>query len=326
MKITIPKLVKYSIMDAGNKTVQENALKIYAALLQRSNRKNSEGYFDVPSTYLKSINLRYYKIIDKFIEDGIIDYFKRVVQDENDLFNTKLKKYYNKNLGICMKYKFLIDVSKGEEVEVNMDNNRKKNWYKILHNSITSLGYTNVKITRDDFGRRVHHNLTQTYKYELTGRGLSIIDAKCSQPRLLYLMMKNRNVVDNVYNYIFDNNIDFYNYIVDALNLNDRQQAKDLFMYWLNSDGYVPNYKIHNLFPETTKFIKTLKSKNHKDSSSTLQREEAKIWIDDLLDNLPVNFGLTIHDSLIIRDKDVIKVLKYCKEKYPQIQFDIKEL
>lgn len=326
MKVTIPKLVKYSIMNAGNKTVQANALKIYAALYKRSERRNSDGYFDVPSTYLKAINTRYYKIIDKFIEDGIIDYFKRAVQDENDIFTTNIKKYYNKNLGICMKYKFLIDVNKGEEVEVDMDNFRKSNWYKITHNSLLSLGYDDIKITRDDFGRRVHHNLTQTYKNELTNRGFSVIDAKCSQPRLLYLMMKNRDIVDETYNNIFDSGSDFYIYLVDKLQLEDRKQAKDLFMYWLNSEGYVPNYKIHNLFPKASQFIKTLKNKNYKDSSSTLQREEAKIWIDDLLENIPVKFALTIHDSLIVKDRDVLKVLKYCKDKYPQIEFDINEL
>jgi hypothetical protein len=326
MKVIVPKLVKYSIMNSGNKTVQGNALKVYAALFQRSLRKNSEGYFDVPSTYLKSINTRYYKIIDKFIEDGIIDYFKRAVQDENDIFTTNIRKYYNKSLGICMKYKFLIDISKGEEIEVDMDNYKKRNWYKITHNSLTTLGYNDIKITRDDFGRRVHHNLTQTYKKELSNRGYSVIDAKCSQPRLLYIMMKSRNLIDSKYNFIFDNNIDFYSYLIESLELDDRKQAKDLFMYWLNSEGYVPNYKIHTLFPEVSKFIKGLKSKNHKDSSATLQREEAKIWIDDLLENLPVSFGLTIHDSLIVKDKDVLKVLKYCKSKYPQIEFDIKEL
>lgn len=326
MKVTLPKLVKYSIMDSGNKTVQSNALKVYAALTQRSERKNSEGYFDVPSTYLKSINTRYYKIIDKFIEDGILDYFKRAVQDEQDIFTTNIRKYYNKNLGICMKYKFLIDIEKGEEVEVDMDNNRKKRWHKITTNTLINLGYKDVRISRDSFGRRVHHNLTQTYKFELANKGLSVIDAKCSQPRLLYLMMKNRGIVDETYNYIFENGLDFYNCLIERLNETDRKSAKDLFMYWLNSEGYVPNYNIHKLFPEVSKFIKTLKNKNHKDSASTLQREEAKIWIDDLLENLPVEFGLTIHDSLIIRDRDAMKVLKYCKEKYPQIEFDIKEL
>jgi hypothetical protein len=99
--------------------------------------------------------------------------------------------------------------------------------------------------------------------------------------------------------------------------------AKDLFMFWLNSSGYVPNYKIHLIFPIASKFIKSLKSKNYKDSSSYLQRIEAKIWIDDLLDNIPSEFALPVHDCLIVKDKEVFKILDYCKSKYNDIEFKV---
>ena len=328
MKITIPKLVKYSLLDCGNTTRQRNGLKIYAALWQISKkRKNKDGYFPVASTYLESINKRYYIIVQKLIEDGVIEAYKYKKNDP-DLFNLdrkKITKGYNPQLGICMKYRFLIDLE-GEKIEVDMSSNRQKRWYKITESSLQQLGYNDIKIIRDGFGRRVHHNLTQIYKEELKDMGLSIIDAKCSQPRLLYILMKEKNIIDTDYFSIFENNQDFYYFIMEKLNLTDRQQAKDLFMYWLNSNGYVPNYQIHNLFPIVSQFLKKLKNNHYKDSASFLQREEAKIWIDNLLNNLPVNFGLTIHDSLIIKDKDMMKVLKYCKDKYPQIEFEIKEL
>lgn len=316
-------------MDSGNATRQRNALKIYAALWQiAKKRSNRDGYFPVPSTYLEAINSRYFIIIKKLIEDGIIESFKYIKNDPElfELDRKKITKGYNPAMGICMKYKFLIDVNKGDEIEVDMDSNRQKKWHKITYSSLQQLGYKDIKITRDGFGRRVHHNLTSIYKEELTGLGYSVIDAKCSQPRLLYLMMKDKNIIDTEYFDIFDNKQDFYLILLERLNLTDRQQAKDLFMYWLNSSGYVPNYNIHNLFPEVSKFLGKLKNNHYKDSASFMQREEAKIWIDDIFENLPVNFGLTIHDSLIVKDKDVMKVFKYCKEKYPRIEFDIKEL
>lgn len=326
MKAIITQKVKDSISTIGNKTKQKSALKIYGALYYREMRKNSNGFFQVPSLYLEAINKRYKDIIDHLIKDGIIEYYTRPIQDPSNIFDSIDKKYYNKTLGICMSYRFLIDITIGEEIIIDMDANKNKNWYSLTKSSLEQLGYTDIKISRDSFGRRVHHNLTQIYKKELSNKGFSVIDAKCSQPRLLYIMMKERGTIDNEYNSIFDNNDDFYGYILDKLNLDDRQQGKDLFMYWLNSEGYVPNYKIHSLFPTASKFIKELKSRNYKDSSATLQREEAKIWIDDILENLPATFGLTIHDSIIIKDKDARKVLNYCKEKYPQIEFDMKEL
>lgn len=328
MKIKIPKLVQYSILDSGNITRQRSCLKIYAALYQLSKRKNKDGYFAVPSTYLESINKYYYKAIRKFIDDGILEYYKYIHNDPElfDLEKKKETKGYNKQLGLCMKYRFIVDIKTGDDIEVDMQSNRQKNWWKILNNSLQSLGYDDIKITRDSFGRRVHHNLTQIYKEELKNKGFCVIDAKCSQPRLLYLLMKEKGFYDEKYFNIFNSDEDFYLYLVNELNLNDRKQAKDLFMYLLNGNGYVPNYKIHNLFPEVSKFLSKLKNNHYKDSAMFLQREESKIWIDGILQNLPVNFGLTIHDSIIIKDKDAIKVLKYCKEKYPQIQFELTEL
>lgn len=329
MKVIIPKLVKYSIMDIGNATKQKSALKIYAAMWDiQKKRKNKEGYFPVPSTYLEAINKRYSDVVKKFIEDGILENYKYMKNDPElfDLDRKKVTKGYNPQLGICMKYRFKIDVSQGDSLDVDMENNRQKKWWNITYKSLEMLGYDDIKITRDGFGRRVHHNLTQIYKEELKNQGYSVIDAKCSQPRLLYLIMKQRGIIDEDYFNIFETNGDFYLYIVEKLDLTDRQQAKDLFMFWLNSSGYVPNYNIHNLFPDVSKFLKQLKNNHYKDSSSYMQREEAKIWIDDILENLPVNFGLTIHDSIIIKDRDVMKVLNYCKGKYPQIEFDVKEL
>lgn len=288
-----------------------------------SNRKNKHGYFPVPSTYLEAINCRYKTIIDKFLEAGIIEYFKGVHQDPNDLFSQRYTKYYVKSKNICMKYRFLIDIKNGEKINIDMSSNKKQRWYNILQKSLMELGYE-AEIKRDTFGRRVHHPLIPVYKEELKDNGFALIDAQASQPKLLLNIMKKEGIVDVEYEKSFDG--DFYNNIVNKLNLDNRKQAKDLFMYWLNSAGYVPNYKIHILFPIASNFIKTLKSKNYKDSASFLQREEAKIWIDDLLENIPTDFAIPIHDCLIVKDKEVDKILNYCKLKYKDIDFQVSYL
>jgi hypothetical protein len=198
-------------------------------------------------------------------------------------------------------------------------------WYEIIKSSLISLAYE-PNISRDTFGRRVHHNAIYNHKSFLKGKGFSIIDAKCSQPRLLYLIMKEKGIYDKDYYDIFESESDFYNTIIEKLNLKTRQEAKDLFMFWINADGYVPNTGIFQLFQNTSNFIKSLKTRSYKDASAFLQRREAKIWIDDLLQNIPTNFALPIHDALLIKTTDVNKVLLYCKNKYPQIEFDFKEL
>ena len=103
----------------------------------------------------------------------------------------------------------------------------------------------------------------------------------------------------------------------------DRDTAKDLFAQWVNGKGYLDNdYQlIKKLFPVATMFIRNYKSKGYKNVCRLLQYRESKIWIDDLLENLPCQFGLTVHDSLIIKEKDVDEVLEYCQKKYPLMRF-----
>lgn len=318
----MPIEVKNLLPIIGNKTAKKNLLKIYSTLVIQSKRSNSSGYFDVPSTFLHAINSHYNNYINCLVENNIVKYYTTEHQDPNDLFKTINKKFYSTNNKVCMKYKFLIDITQGEEVEIDLKSNRKEKWYSIVEYSLNLLGY-DIDIKRDSFGRRVHHPAIMSYKEDMKGKGMAMIDSVCSQPRLLYLMMKERSIVDVKYNFIFENNMDFYTYLIENLNEEDRQTSKDLFMYWLNANGYVPNYDIHKVFPEASKFLKRLKNNNYKTAASTMQREEARIWIDDLLSNIPVSFCLPVHDCLIVKQKEVRKVLEYCKLKHPELEYKI---
>lgn len=301
-----------------NKTVKNNAIKIYAALYIMSKRKNKFGYFPVPSEYLKSINLRYYKIMDYFEENGLIKAYTRPIQDEKDIFNVIHKKYYDVNKGVCMKYKFNISTD-GDMIDVNMTTNRYFRWYDIIQNSLLEFGFEDVKITRDTFGRRVHHSAIRDYKNDF--KGYYTIDAIASQPRLLYLDMKEKGIIDPLYNDIFENDKDFYLEVEYRLKLNDREEAKELFMFWINSNGYVPKFDIHQLFPVVSSYIKNYKKGNYKNMCSHLQRVESKIWIDDLLNNIPTEWAIPVHDSLIVKEEDADRILDWCKTRYIDIKF-----
>ena len=325
MNIIIPKEVKNAINDMPyNKTVKNNAIKIYAALYIKSHLKNSQGYFPVSSEYLQCINKRYNNILKYFIEKGIIDYYKKAYQDENDIFNTIYRKSYNKEKGICARYKFLINTEVGDNIEVDMVTNKYNRWYEIIENRLIESGFE-VKITRDSFGRRVHHSAIRDYKTDF--KGYWTIDSICSQPRLLYLELKQKNIsMDKDFINIFENDKDFYLETANLLEIDGskedkRDKVKDIFMFWINGKGYVPNFKIHMIFPNVSQYLKKQKSGNYKNIGSILQRLESKIWIDDILNNIPTNWALPIHDSVIVKEKDVNEVLKYCMIKYPDLRF-----
>lgn len=324
MKIKIPNEVKKVINEMPyNKTVKNNSIKIYAALIMKSHLKNSHGYFPVSSAYLQSINKRYSNILKYFIEKKIIDFYKKAYQDENDIFNTIYRKSYNKELGICSKYKFLINTEIGDEVIIDMVTNKYNRWYEIIENSLIESGL-DVKITRDSFGRRVHHSAIRNYKKDF--RGFYTIDSISSQPRILYNHLKEKGIIDSRFNEIFENEKDFYLETAELLDFDGskkdkRDKAKDLFMFWVNGNGYVPTFEIHKTFPIVSDFLKKQKKGNYKNIGSLLQRLESKIWIDDILNNIPTEFALPIHDSVIVKEEDVDKVLQYCQIKYPQLRF-----
>lgn len=325
MKVKITTEIKSIIEKMGNTTRVKSGYKIYAALYGRSQRKNPEGYFDVPSTYLASINDRYKPIIDVLIEKGIITYKQSLKIDKNDVFKTVSSKTYSTDMGICMKYKFLIDLSTGMEMDIDMSSGRKKRWYEITYKSLVALGYP-PEIIRDSFGRRVHYPLIQDYKTELQNKGLCAIDACTSHPRLLWILMKENNIIDPEYHQIFANELDLYTELANKFNLKDREAGRDLFSQWVNGKKHLPLTNIRNLFPIATSYINGLKKRHYKDSAAYLQRKEAAIWIDDLLANIPTDFALPVHDSIIVKVEDYDNVLAYCEAKYPELRFKRKDL
>lgn len=322
MKLIIPTEVEKVIKNIGNITKQKSAYKIYAAICRMEILSDKNGFFPLPSTYLQKINKRYYLIIDVFLENNIIDY-EHYFDFHPVTFDRVKRKRYNVEKGLCMKYKFLINIDNGIFKEIDFENSNNCRWYEIIKSSLKELGYE-YKISRVAFGRRVYYGLIQNYKEELCNKGLCIIDAKASQPKLLLQELKKNNIDDLNYEKAFEN--DFYNYLMENLKLDTRKEAKELFMYFLNGNGYTPNNDIYSLFPEASFFLKNLKKGNYKNSAHYFQKIESEIWINDLLNNIPADFALPIHDCLIIKYEEAELVLEYCKEKYPEIDFVLSKL
>ena len=45
------------------------------------------------------------------------------------------------------------------------------------------------------------------------------------------------------------------------------------------------------------------------------------MWIDDILNNIPCDWALPIHDCVVVKEQDVDRVLQYVVSKYPQMRF-----
>lgn len=89
------------------------------------------------------------------------------------------------------------------------------------------------------------------------------------------------------------------------------KKAKKQFMYYINGKKCNLIYGLHILFPQVSLFLNEIKANDYRESAHHFQRIESKIWIDNLLNNIPVDFALPVHDSLIVKDEDLGGVLKY---------------
>lgn len=341
----VPKELDFLIKQQKDKRLVKRLISVYEALLFKRGRNKT--WFDAPSSYLEKINNRYYIAIQEFIKYGIIEY--KSVNNEyqfTDVFTSNLhkKKYYFPTQSI--KYRFTIDTTEGYEYEVDVKNKLYENekWYVKTKYSLLQIGFKveDLLIKRDNFSRRLHTSVTGSiagslsYRDILSGGDYYTIDSKTSQPRLLWLTMKEIGFQDPNLNYIFENGIDFYDFIIeriDALRVNpdkdsQRLEAKELFASWINGNGYLDTDKveIRDIFKVANMFIRNFKTTSYKDICKLLQWKEASIFIDDLLSNVPVDFCLSVHDALIVKKEDTDIVLKYCQESHPELIYKVEEI
>ena len=328
-------------------------------------RVSTTDTLTAPSNYLMKISTKYNKVIKLLLDHKIIDYQSFNTEDI-DIFTSRRKKYYNTEKGKCIRYKFIIDTEIGYECDIKTDYTSlydKEKWYMKTRYSLLHIGFgpEELKISRDNFSRRLHTNITGnigdsgSYKDLLSGGEYWTIDAKTCHPRLLWILLKEVEQEDKNLSYIFDNNIDFYDYIlekapsilrshnevVEVMKRNNEYQhteeeikdierriAKDAFMTWTNGKGYTDDdiKPIVGIFPIANNYIRGYKSTSYKEMCKKLQYTEAKIFIDDILNEIPLEFCLTVHDSIIVRKEDVESSLRWCQERHPELIFIPQEI
>tara|TARA_R110002072_G_scaffold59514_1_gene151472 strand:+ start:53884 stop:54978 length:1095 start_codon:yes stop_codon:yes gene_type:complete len=336
-----------------NKTFKKSLIEVFNSLVFLKKTKpewkfskrglSRYSYFDAPSDYLKGTNSRYKQYVNILLENKIIDYYsknERII--ERNLFEDDVIvriPYYDTNYNQCIKYRFLIDIDQIENHKVlNLNSSHKKNWYKITLNSLKELGLDGI-IMRDGFGRRLHTRVTMNIGAEIETENSSIeirsykeylrmffkgkysvVDASCCQPTLLYEHLKSKGVIDPNFNYPFENNLDFYQYLCDIGLSIDRNDAKSKYTQWQNGRYHDIEDNFKNFFKISTNYMQRIKKRNgYKKICQIITCMESKIFIDDLLSNIKSDFCLTIHDSLLVRTEDLPACIKYCNKKYGHI-------
>jgi len=333
INLVIPQGLIQVLKTIKRKDTRDSLLIIYNYLIFKNTKFNKDKqnlFFPVPSAYLRKISFRYYNYIKILLDNNIIEYksqnngFRQEdIFDEEEWYN---KKYYNTHTGDCMQYRFLIDTEKGIEKNIEIPDFLYKNeeWYKITYKSLLEIGL-DTKIIRDSFSRRLHTTITSntqvadfnSYKTYLGALGgYTSIDIKECQPTLLFHFLKDKIEIDNNYTC----------YTIYSKINQDRDLAKKEFVTWLNGNINEMPKHINKLFPRMSEFIINYKKKNgYKALGAKLQRIESQIVIDDLLDNIVndinIDFCLSVHDSLIVKNNDVEKVYKYVSSKYKDLKF-----
>ena len=332
------------------KDAKQSLLILFNKIQKCSTRPDEEGYFDVPAMLLKKVRTNYKGYVNKMKKAGMLsvktsNHLVRKPTKE-DMCNQEFikKESYSTTYNQCKKFKFTFDDSLGYDEFTIEEKYSLPNWWQLLHRSLIALGIEDIRISRDTFSRRVHHNLSarvedeqidsyqkDNYKNFIKAYfpGLyTIVDAIACQPTLLPLLF---TFVDVAYQEAIKSP-DFYLYIANQLELtgaNRRDVAKSRFNVWAMSTHYLTS-PLNKLFPliNKLKIIEVTKG-GPKNMSKKMQRLEVKYFIDEGLNNiekdLDIDFCVTIHDSMIVENAVAQKVKEYMEAKTP-FKFKLEEL
>jgi hypothetical protein len=187
-------------------------------------------------------------------------------------------------------------------------------------NALNQLFSKAYKVGRNSTNDRLDTNLTNlpsVYTDWICKKNdLIQIDLANSQLCFLSKMLEDTpglKDIDNFCNLSYNGEI--YTYVQDQLGLETRDDAKLLLITILFSSNYNPRGKkeFKSLFPQVHQWLHNYKKEHgYRNISITLQKMESKLFIDKIYVTIKKRglFCLTKHDSLIIKSKDLDRVLK----------------
>jgi hypothetical protein len=280
--------------------------------------------------YLKGSNARVYSLND----DVLINKIHRFKNEDKVL----IKKYITKHLQFeldknniikkCIKEKLIEDL-----FHVEIDYSRSIFFLDSLKNddidiynrnkySVETINQKNIFYHFDSYGR-MHTNFTILKSFIrkncllIDGEETCEIDIKNSQPLFLSKLIKDadsRWIDQNEFNLfnILVKNGNFYQYLIDNLNLVSKEDAKNLtykVLFGQNRPNSKSDINFIKLFPTIHNFIKIYKKENkdYKILAHDLQKAESNLIFNQIIkkisdENSDIRI-ITVHDSIIVQKK-----------------------
>ena len=286
------------------------------------------------------------KAITIRIKDSKIASKKLTMRVTPEDYSSTVDRFLIKSLrNICIEYKDAL-----KQLKIDLENKEKYTEYHFNSDfvAITDIATGQWRYSRDDFGNRAHHNLTN-YRGSLK-RFLKVnesepligLDIANSQPFLFNIVLgklfKEGLPSDaKKYKELTSQGM-LYAYIQEHLESKHeiKQIKREFFSKVFFSRNFIGNRKnanrytvlMENHFPNVYKAIWYCKKRGHRELPKTLQRIESYIMIETVINNLLEEkedaFCITIHDELLTVKEDVSRVRNALEKGFSQ--FSLKPL
>jgi len=315
-----------------NRSSKNTFLKTYTLILNKvetetRRRKNRGGkkmryYVSLSSGYFrKSILTGYKRYLDLLIDNGFVEVYKR----ELDFYERKEKGIYiglfddpvyveSYKVDSFSKGYTIIEHPDSNDLEMKFKLNLKDSPYRQKNrNFLESIGVENIKLTSDQYGFRLYHNLSNSYKKELPKLNKSFInyDLKCSIPFQIKHYLEGKGYFKDPFLSLFKG--DFYeNWGREIeVEVKDRKKIKTKFNTYLNGNKHDYSPSIDEVIKSKFPLFHSLK---YKGLGREMVKSETDLILNKVVGSLPIDEVLTIHDGFIVNKKDEHIVDEYINQ------------